>query len=495
MRFNQSGGEITVEIAPLPRSRYLGALDPLGWIVAHAKESVPEFYASVKFVRNNSAPNSDLKIYNLKREAGDLSLYETIGLDILSIDEATLAYVKSNSASDEENRLVVFYRGYSRINQDAVYIGVFLPYPQIGEYIYYLNDEYALDYNPSANLEYCLPLSVKDELQRYADDFWFSQGFHLPEDTYCGGKCDEGMLLDKETGKCECEEGKYYHDELKKCVQKTTKTFYINGAYETDKKAGNTLDTIRLEFREPFDSKETSEFEVGYNYTANAFMDFWEVIEQKQKADGLSKDAMEILASIIMLARSGKPTAVYVNRIPKSALQEILDKTKSADIEDVIAWGLENISQLKALESINAATINSQISSSLASNKRVILITHGQGALFGAQAMKKFGVSGEFVDSVGMISAGSLSGDSFAKHFYYQTAFDDRIVNLFRVAYNVLSANIDNNVFFLDHRGFTNHDFYFGYFNNYQPLPSYTNIAAFYNKLKAELKYPRQSKE
>ncbi|MDR1910853.1 MAG: hypothetical protein LBQ52_00695 [Helicobacteraceae bacterium] len=165
----QGDDEISLSIFPIPNDYYYGlfSLHDVKLHLAYMPKGLPSIMANIKLVGEiQSNPNSKLKIYNTPTAAGDLSIYNIIGFDLLLTDETMCSEFKARSANNDENQVGLFNKFSSADHPDGALFGLWKNYYHNGEdcKYYVLREEFVLDYNSTANSDYCLPVSIKNKI-------------------------------------------------------------------------------------------------------------------------------------------------------------------------------------------------------------------------------------------------------------------------------------------------------------------------------------------
>jgi hypothetical protein len=307
---------------------------------------------------------------------------------------------------------------------------------------------------------YCLQSPFRKVLEEQAPKLLGNpeRRFILDRRYYCGGLCDEG---------------EYYDEEAKKCKQKTTRIYYVNGVWNTYENAKDNKELLIKAHRSSLEQefkKEMFEFDVGYNYSYGTVKDLLEVIAQKQKELNDPED----------------------NLSPHELLTLYMT-VSDINISYPIVKTVEEYLAARISEQFTLSELIGKMNADFIDGKRLILIAHSQGNLFANQIMQIYESDPKYNGSIAMIGLASPAGAVYNRTVYW-TAYDDRIINALRVKFSntVLPANIDNDTGFFDGRGLSNHNFDTAYFKT--GLPSRTNMDVAFKAFIYTLKFPNEKK-
>ncbi len=230
---------------------------------------------------------------------------------------------------------------------------------------------------------------------------------------------------------------------------KTTAIYFVNGVW-TDRDDAEVVrvlieDAYSQELKNLYPS-QIFEFKVAYNYHIDTVRDIIEVIGQKVAEinnPGVSKISPEVYLAMYTALKD------IHSFIPFAAEPVVLT------IEEAIA--------ARITAEVNSSALIQKFESDLLEGQRDLLFAHSQGNMFAGDAMAS--LSGTYDGSIGMIGVASPAAFLYGSQSTYYTAHDDRIINMLRPLFSVLSSNVDNDPgLFNDPRDFSNHQFERSYF-------------------------------
>lgn len=252
----------------------------------------------------------------------------------------------------------------------------------------------------------------------------------------------------------------------------TTKIYYLNSSWQSKYEAEKGRILLERAYGQALSAQYPDQrfaFRLAYNYDATLVRDGIQAVGQKLTE--IADPATDTLTAeqYLDLYLAGKS---FESRTPAAALPLV------ATIEDFLAG--------RITAAVNASGHIQKYNADLQEGSRVLLVAHGQGNLYGNQAMSN--LMGGFGTNIGMIGLGTPDSAIFGNTTYY-SGNDDRVLAATRVAHAPLPANLDNDPGLPeDPRDFSRHHFGHSYF---QPgLASRTRIDGDVALQMANLQFP-----
>lgn len=242
--------------------------------------------------------------------------------------------------------------------------------------------------------------------------------------------------------------GQAYSSYCRATSTSITKTYFVNGVWNTEKEARSSMELVKSAYKRQFETRypgQTFEFRLAYNYHTGKVRDVIEIIGQKMNElndPEVSKLTADQYLYLYLTARS------FDAVVPLGA------RPITTTIEEYLAGRLT--------DAVNADEIIRMLRNDLLEGTRLLLIAHSQGNMFANAAM--FALMNEYAASIGMVGVASPAAVTYNNSPYF-TAHDDRVIDALRVISNVLPSNVDNDPgLFNDPRDFSNHKFDPSYF-------------------------------
>ncbi len=253
---------------------------------------------------------------------------------------------------------------------------------------------------------------------------------------------------------------------------KITKIYYVNGVWNSVDDARASRNLLKKAYSAGLSrqySGEVFEFTQAYNYSAGKVQDVIEVIGQKIN---------EIQDPDV---RAWSPEEYFELYQSAGALRRLAPLAAEPVFDTIQAYIAGRVREV-----IDARSHIQKYQGDLKEGKRVLLIAHSQGNLFANQGVRE--LMNEYGGSLGMIGMASPAGLTYNNSPYF-TAHDDRVIDLTRLAHDVLPSNVDNDPGIRnDFRDFANHSFQESYFD--ARLPSRDRLDQAVQDYAANLIYP-----
>ena len=259
-------------------------------------------------------------------------------------------------------------------------------------------------------------------------------------------------------------------------VDHTSKVYFANGLRTSPEQALSYLNQVRSEVDTSLTALTTShvvEYHVAYNHNASimGFSDTAEAVLQKV----IEQDGLNLGGDSSVLAQH--LTTMFENNLSKEEIRRLFELTQpvdaSFDVNTLTDDGLESFRNTyvsHASQAISEFTNSrneyvEQFEADLIAGSRVLVLAHGQAALFANQAIEDIKVRNPYmVDSISTVSVGSLASEN-APQGIHVTAYDDRVVAAFSSFSSVLPGNVENDLGLLnDDRTSSFHHFISDYY-------------------------------
>lgn len=290
--------------------------------------------------------------------------------------------------------------------------------------------------------------------------------------------------------------------ELQGCVagpeDKVTNVYFGNGVGNSPAEANVSLAYLRFYYESIMleglgSDSGTFNFITAYNPSLNPFYDVVEVLSQKSAEVGARQWLNGL--QILRLVQGSLDRAAFITRVKAVIAAATGAGISAATINVVMAQLYDSAAdeivkaKAKALKSISAVRSNhvTFYSADLLAGKRVFVVAHSQGNLFANSPLAATArIRPGQASSLAMVGVATPAARQFRDSFY-QTAHDDRVIDLLRITENVLSSNINNDLDD-DRRSFSNHKFVSDYMAD--GLPSREGIDAELTRLASTVPFP-----